>query len=204
MVAFTSKVNDVSRLILTDCDGVLLNWVKGFSTFIEGKGHKCGVEDSDQYSLERRFGLTTDQVISHVNEFNESDAIRSLEPYADSVEYVKKLSEQGFRFTVISALTGNAKARQNRWINLQSVFGDVFEDLICLPIMTNKSVALEPWKGTNHFWIEDHVEQALAGLNQGLRPILVSHPYNNGIDCPFYRTSYENPWKDIYNQITTE
>ena len=55
------------------------------------------------------------------------------------------------------------------------------------------------------FWIEDHVSNAVAGANLGLRSIVIDHVYNKKYDANdhvlYARTSEETPWADIYEII---
>ena len=56
------------------------------------------------------------------------------------------------------------------------------------------------------FWIEDHVENAAAGADLGLRSIVVDHPYNTKYtshDQKLHaRVSYARPWESIYKIVT--
>lgn len=92
------------RLILTDCDGTILDWNKAFEKFMYKKGYPK-VPDTDQdYSIVVRHNVSTQQTNKFITEFNESSLIETLEPFADSVEYIKKLSDKGFKFIAITSV----------------------------------------------------------------------------------------------------
>jgi hypothetical protein len=61
------------------------------------------------------------------------------------------------------------------------------------------------WADTGYFWIEDHMRQAEAGHEAGLRPLLINHPYNHhyGTDL-FPKVSFETPWAEIVNIVRNE
>ena len=186
--------------ILTDADGVLVDWNHGFLQFLAAKGYNVSVVDEESYSFVDRLGLTKSEEIRLIEEFNYSDGIRYLEPFADAVENVAKLADAGFRFTVITSLGNTPEAINNRTHNLRFIFGDIFDDIQCLKMGLNKSIALNKWVGSNLLWVDDHITQVEAGYNQGLSAILVTHPYNKVYtEGKFRRVSHTTPWAEIYN-----
>jgi hypothetical protein len=66
-----------------------------------------------------------------------------------------------------------------------------------------KTAALRTWKDSGYFWVEDHPNQAQAGLVNGLKPILIRHNYNtHAHDNEFFTTvSNITPWEEIYNIV---
>lgn len=187
-------------IIITDCDGVILDWSRGFESWLKNQGISLVPDAEKYYSIADRHGITQKQAAELVKTYNESSAIRDLEPFADSQEYVKKLAGQGFRFCAVTSLSDSPEAYLNRRINLTELFGDVFLSVSCLKIGTNKYEKLLDWKDSGYFWIEDHIEQALAGFNAGLKPILINHPFNDDIYYPgIKKVSDQNPWETIYN-----
>ena len=76
------------KVILVDCDGVLLDWMYAFDQWMTRHGftqHKPEVYDvAEQYGLEKPFAKML------VRMFNESANIRKLPPLRDAVKYIKK------------------------------------------------------------------------------------------------------------------
>ena len=67
---------------------------------------------------------------------------------------------------------------------------------------TSKYDTLGRWSGSGYFWLEDHMRQAEAGYEQGLKPILFSKPYNRHYSTDLFPTVSEvSPWKDLYQII---
>ena len=191
-----------NRHILSDADGVLLDWNHGFQNYMTELNYPRLPDTDGYYNISSRHGVSYEEARKHVTEFNHSRAIASLRPFADAVEYVQKLANLGFRFTVVTSLSSSAHAKVNRPINLHNLFGEVFDEIVCLEQGANKHVELTRWTDTGYFWIEDHTEQAEAGYKAGLRPLLINHPYNKD-----YRTdhfpivNFHNPWKEIYDRV---
>lgn len=195
----------MKKLILTDCDDVLLNWADAFEDFILkeygiAKLHEKTYDVKHQYSLEE-YDYDSWPLIKH---FNESANIAFLEPYKDSVEYVKKLHAQyGYKFVVITSFGQHEAALKLRKMNLNNIFGNVFKDIISLD--SDKMPTLKNYSGTNYFWIEDKLKNALMGLDVGLRPVLMTREHNESyINNPYEKNSYIHRvhcWRDIYNHI---
>lgn len=186
-------------LILTDVDGVLLNWEHSFTTWIEEHGYRrC---ESSSYRLSDQYGIPEDQVSGLVKNFNESAAIGFLPSLRDAIFYVKKLHElHGFVFHAITSFGTNKHAVKLRQMNLDNLFGSsVFEELICLPENSCKRGTLERYRDTGCFWIEDKLENAVAGDELGLRSIMVAHSHN--VECPGH-IPRAHSWNEIYKLIT--
>lgn len=190
------------KIILTDADGVLVNWLDGFEKFMNERGYPRAPNSEHEYAIPKRHKNVPEEVVySLIHEFALSGHIANLEPYADSVKYVKLLSEQGFRFVVITALSDAPLATLNRMKNLHGHFGNVFNDIQCIKMGAMKTEYLRPWEGSGYFWIEDHPKQANAGHELGLKSVLINYPHNLDHPVEFPRVSNHAPWEEIYEMI---
>lgn len=195
----------MEKIILTDCDGVCVDWNLGFNKFMDDKGYPQLPNTEDQYNLMVRHNITSKQAMEFVKEFNEGHYIADLEPFADSVEYIKKLADLGFRFIAVTSISNSEVAHKHRTKNLLSLFGDVFDEVNCIETGASKSFILQRWANLGYFWIEDHMRQAEAGHEAGLRTVLITHPYNEHYSTDLFpRVSHTTPWEDIYNLICKE
>jgi FMN phosphatase YigB (HAD superfamily) len=195
----------MKKIILTDADGCLVNWNEGFDAFMASKGHPRVPNTDHEYSISDRHNVTHVQAMEFVKEFNEGPAISHLKPFADSVKYVKKLASAGFRFIVVTSISNHPDAAINRARNLKEIFGDVFDDIHCIEQGASKANILMNWAGTGYFWIEDHMRQAEAGHEAGLKTILINHPYNSHYKTDLFPTvSFETPWKEIFEKVCVE
>ena len=195
-------MSDQKKIILTDADGVLVNWSNGFDKFMSNLGHELIPGTDHHYSMSARYDITDAQAYELINEYNRSPCIASLGPYEDSVEYVKKLADDGFKFVCITSLSSDSSAAKYRKKNLEELFGDIFIELICLETGSSKKSALFPWKDSNFFWIEDHIKNAEAGYQLGLKSILIQQGHNGHYDTDHFPiVGPENPWKEIYSMV---
>ena len=189
----------MKKIILSDADGVLVNWNNGFTKFMIEKGFPQIPNTDHEYSISARHNISTKKAMEFVKEFNEGADIEHLHPFADSVKYVGKLARLGFRFIVVTSISSHPDAKVRRTKNLQNIFGDVFDDVHCIEQGASKANILMNWADTGYFWIEDHMRQAEAGHEAGLRTVLIKHPYNTHYKTDLFPTvSFENPWREIY------
>ena len=195
----------MKKLILTDCDGVLCNWAKSMHEFMLEKGYEENILHRHDYHISLRYGISSSHQKKLIREFNESKWIENLSPFADSVKYVKLLANEGFRFIVVTSVSDAPQSKLYRMNNLLDLFGDVFDEVSCLPLGINKYEELLRWEDSGYFWIEDHENQAEAGHKAGLRSILINHPYNlHYEDDLFPRVSNHKPWEEIYYMVLKE
>lgn len=190
-----------NRIILTDCDGVLLNWEYAFSVWMEDHGFEMIPGGELNYDIGERYGITKTQGKRLIKMFNESAAIGFLPPLRDAMYYVKRLHEEhGFVFHCITSLSLDKNAQRLREMNLSKLFGEtVFEKIVCLDTGADKDEALAPYRKTGLWWIEDKPENAQLGWTLGLKPILVEHGHNMHHyheDIPKVRD-----WREIYELV---
>lgn len=107
--------------ILTDCDGVLLNFGIGFPEYINNAYPDLKI-DLDAWD----FGLPKEQFWDLISDFNTTPDFGKMPPLRDSVEYVEKLVRLGYRFVAISTCLGNDYTRILREHNLKNIYGDIF------------------------------------------------------------------------------
>ena len=189
------------KTILTDCDGVLLDWEWAFNCWMIQHGFETTEGYQFKYDMAERYGIPKAQVQKLVKTFNESAAIGFLPVLRDAMYWVKRLHEQhGYTFICITSLSLDENAGKLREMNLQKMFGKTaFSEVICLDTGADKDEALSRYKDSNCFWLEDKVENATAGLQFGLRPILIEHGHNMNewVDYPVCKN-----WLEVYKQIT--
>jgi hypothetical protein len=191
----------MNKLILTDADGVLLDWEWAFSVWMQERGYTRSSGAKTSYYLHEQYReLEQKDAKTVVKQFNESAAIGFLPALRDSTYYVKRLHEEhGYQFRVITSLSIDKNAGRLREMNLRKIFGDAIESVICLATGADKDDALAPYRDSGMWWIEDKWENADVGNNLGLKSILVEHGHNM-----HHKPTYPvvKNWKEIYELIT--
>lgn len=190
-------------VILVDADGVLLNWEYAFSIWMATHGFSKVPGSEFEYDIGKRYNIEHEQGCKLIKIFNESAAIGFLPPLRDAMYWVKRLHEEhGYVFHCITSLSLDPSAGKLREMNLNKLFGDTaFEKVVCLATGADKDAALEPYKGSGCYWVEDKPENAEIGHQLGLRSILMEHGHN------MYHYHSEIPvvknWRQIYEIITS-
>ena len=198
------RKRSMNKVIITDVDGVLLNWEDAFITWMEHQGHKRQEGAQFIYSAGKQFGMSQSEGHRMVEIFNQSATMGFLPPLRDAQHYMKLLSEKhGYRFIALTSLSTDPYAKQLREKNLEKLFGDCWDDVICLATGADKDQSLTM---LNHihpgaYWIEDKLENLKVGTELGFSGILMEHGYNMGTqDDPSFFTA--TTWEEIYNHIT--
>ena len=188
-----------NKVILTDCDGVILDWEYAFGQWM--KRHGYVVRETGNYKMDIKYGLERKETERLVRMFNESAWIRKLPPLRDAMHYVKKLHiEHGYVFHAITSLSNDQYAQHLRTKNLREMFGDtVFEKYVYLDTGADKDDVLIEYEGTDCWWVEDKPENADCGINFGLNSLLVDHDHNRNYTGDATRVCN---WKEIYDIVT--
>ncbi len=190
------------NVILTDIDGVVLNWEYSFDVWMNTHGHKQIVDGNLKYNIGDRYGIEDSVGRQLIKYFNESAAIGFLPPLRDAMYYIKKLHEEhGYVFHAITSLSIDQNTCRLREMNLKKLFGKTaFEKFVFLDTGADKDQALLPYKNSELYWIEDKPENAECGYNLGLKSLLMEHGHNMNHLNP--AIPVVKNWAQVYSIIT--
>lgn len=194
-----SLMNIDEKVILVDCDGVLVDWVYSFDRWMNRHGFVKAHANS--YKLDECYGIDRAEMKRLVRMFNESANIGYIPPLRDAVKYIKKLHEEhGFVFHCITSLSLDPFAIKLRENNIKALFGETaFERIVCLDTGADKDEALAVYKDSGCLWVEDKPENAEVGAELGLRSILVEHDFTK--DYEHESVTKVKTWRDIYELV---
>ena len=199
-----------NRIILTDVDGVLLEWENHFTewmlqrSYFDDRGKKVYPytlldNKENTYEMAERFGLTIPQIRKEIREFNKSAWMANQAPMPGSQTWVKLLHAEGWTFVPITSQTSDIPAQEIRKRRLEELFGDIFYNYHILDTGADKDDVLAEFHGTKLYWIEDKPKNAQIGLNFGLKVLLYNHPYNQDFNHP--EITRVNNWEEIHKII---
>ena len=197
-----------NRIILTDVDGVLLEWENHFTKWMLSRGHKLKENYKSEYDMSKRFIYYSNifiedpnQIKLAIREFNRSAWMGTQPPMPESQTWVKLLHAEGWTFIPISSQTSDIPAQELRKSRLEELFGEyAFYNFHILETGQDKDDVLAEFHGTGLWWIEDKWTNAYAGLKYGLKPLFVDHPYNREYSHP--DITRVNNWQDIHKIVT--
>ena len=191
--------NNLNKVILTDCDGVLLNWEYAFTVWMERHGYEVVPENKLSYDVGERYGLTNGEKKKLVKFFNESSAIGFIPPLRDAMYYVDLLHRKhGYVFHMITSLSLEPTAQNLRIQNTKKLFGETaFEKFVFCDTGADKDEELEPYRDSGLMWVEDKIENAELGDRLGLQSIIMEHGHNMHYD----KLPRVTCWKEIYDTL---
>ena len=196
-------VVDKSKIILTDCDGVCLDWETAFFTWMAHNGmNPVGEDWKLKYKVSQRFGVSPKEGQRLTNQFNSSAAIGFLPPLRDAQYYIKKLAEKhGYRFVAVTSLHSDPYAQELRTQNLKKLFGeDTFIEYHYLDCGADKDEIL--WQLAQKYegapWIEDKYVNVEVGMECGFEGFLIEHGHN--LNYKGDATIVKN-WEQIYDTL---
>lgn len=195
------KLNPQKKLILTDIDGVCLDWEYAFDVYLQTHGFTKVEGGQFKYDIGKRYGIDYDQGRKLIKIFNESASIGFLPPLRDAMYYIKRLHEEhGYVFHAITSLSLDENACELRRMNLRKLFGKTaFEDIVFLDTGADKDEILEQYRDSGLWWIEDKIDNCQAGLKVGLNPLLMEHGHNMDYDNP--AIPRVRNWREVYDRV---
>jgi hypothetical protein len=184
-----------NKIILTDADGVLLDWEYAFDVWMSQ--HGFNKVEPLKYNIGTQYGIDPDQGKKLITIFNESAHIGFLPALRDAMFYVKRLHEEhGYVFHCITSLSKDENAQELRKMNLRKLFGrTAFEKFIFLDTGADKDHVLEAYKDSGYLWVEDKIANAVVGHELGLNSVIMEHGHNMDYKGPI---PLVKNWRDIY------
>lgn len=191
----------MKKIILTDVDGVLLDWEYAFDVYLQQHGFSKQPDGNLRYDIGKRYGIDRSQGQKLIKIFNESAHIGFLPPLRDAMYYVKRLHEEhGFVFHAITSLSNNENPQELRRMNLRKLFGKTaFDRFVFLDTGADKDAVLEEYRGTGLWWIEDKIDNCRAGQRVGLKSVLMEHGHSIDFEDP--EIPKVRDWRGIYDLI---
>jgi len=200
------------KVILVDCDGVLMDWYYAFDQFMTTeKGHKRVSEVPDM-TLHSTYDCTVEALYGYIQQFNWSTSVGKLPPYKNAIYYIDLLHRKhGYIFHMITSMVrddwndedNNELARQARMKNTRRLFGETAFDKYLFTTDGDKMPFLAQYRDTGCFFIDDHPEHVKAANEVGLEGLLMYHDYNANAGAEGHLTMFSD-WQYIYRYITNE
>lgn len=173
----------MSKLILTDIDGVVLDWLGSFYNYLTDMN--IAYNDSILENL----------IDQHVEKFQKSSYyFGCLKTCKKSEIFLKKIHRLDYRIIAITACGTDDIIKNFRKNNLYQHFGNLFDDILFVNVHDSKQPYLQNFESA--IWIEDNYHHYLTGLNCGHKSFLIKHPYNENHCADFVQD-----WQEIYEKI---
>lgn len=119
----------ISKKIILDIDGVLLNFLGGITSFAEEYLGRKIIIHGKYFDLEHRFGLPKEKIDEIWDAFGESGGWGNLKPFPGAKEAVKEIIDAGFTPYVVTGI--KEKYREQRLINLERDLDFIPHQIYC-------------------------------------------------------------------------
>ena len=188
---------------MTDVDDCLFAWNDAFMEFANKfyPQYEPVIDAMAHWRIWDKFSnVSEEQSEEMLLHFNTSAKQAFMPPKWDSVEYVNRLIEEGWRYIAITSVSDDPDVYKLREMCLDTLFPGGCIELHCLPLHGEKKDYLKQWQGKPYYWIEDKLKNAIAGHELGFKTILMDHPYNQNAPEGITRV---NSWEQIYSILTS-
>lgn len=121
------------KVILTDVDGVTVNWSSGLPFFLSKNNMPTDaalemISDESFRDMQEIFGCNEELAKILMNEYNNSSFIRYLAAYNDALVVINRLKAE-YDFVAVTALGTTSTASLNRIANLNTLFPSAFKEV---------------------------------------------------------------------------
>lgn len=188
----------MKKVLLTDVDGVLVDWVGSFGRYAESQGHKLRMKTPETWEMTEWLGVEGSTIQKLIKEFNSSKAFAEIPVFKDALSALPEISRY-YDLVAITCCSSDPETVANRKKNLE-MLNVKFKEIHCLNATESKSRLLNAYAPT--IWVEDRIEGAEAGHSAGHRAFLRDTTYNNNFSHP--DIGRITSWNDILKLIKKE
>lgn len=188
-------------VILTDVDECIFDWATPFDAWVREQYPNLAPEShiKDHWHVEEWLGCDLEFSRDLIRRFNGDPQIW---PYFKAIpeakEVIKELHSEGWKFVAITACATDHDTYTGRWHNLREEFGEAFDALHCTGLHQSKVGYLSRYRPT--YWVEDKMNHAIDGRDQGHASFLVNYKHNAKFGEVDGVTRVDT-WHDIYDHI---
>jgi len=183
----------MKKLLLTDIDGVLLDWSGHFNKYLETYYPDLGLMDPTEF-------VQNSDIAKVMQKFNHSAWIGYLKPHKDAAEVLLEFQKKGYEIICCTAMGYDQYQYSLRKQNLENVFPGLITRMDVVGFGEPKNEWLSQYKDSGAIWVEDKWTNAVAGADQRLNTFLMKHEYNAYKDDA--RITKVDNWQQILGQVT--
>lgn len=164
------------KVIISDIDGVAIDWLQGFINYMESTHKIFALHDKpSQFGMNDIFPGVA-KPWEFILDYQHSEFYLNLDAYEDAQKSFKALHNNGFKIILLSSCGDSDFITKARTENIEDKFGDCIEELIMLPYASSKTEAL--LKLPQGAFIEDQMKVAIEGVQTGKTTFIRNMPYN--------------------------
>lgn len=165
------------KILLTDLDGVYVDWFSGFVSYMKSIGHIATAGVPTIYNMTDIFPML-EKPWEHVKDFQQSQFYAELQPYEDAKKVYKELYDAGVYIVAITSCgtEGETVRMRREFIDSQGIFTDA----ILLGLGESKLDTLKLFM--EGVFIDDLPSMVMECAKSRHTVLLKSMPYNLDAD----------------------
>ncbi|MGA1831648.1 hypothetical protein [Rhizobium wenxiniae] len=172
-----------SQHIILDCDDVVLDWMSGFQAHVRRvTGIIPDPAGPTTWEMGEWLGIQDEVILELIRGFNGSPAFGHLDARYDALMALPALHRMGHKLTVLTSCSADEEIVRRRRENLEAHFGDIFQQVICIPLRESKRKWLNILE--RGIWVEDNYKNATLGHGCGHRTFMVRRRHNRSHETP--------------------
>ena len=193
-------------MIVVDVDDTILHWKEAYLKWMKLKGWETKpVEDNITWEMSNWFlpqkdtgyVMTPEISLTYIKEFNSYP--RVLKPLEGSYETLKFLAVNcKYEIVALTSFSDDYSSIEFRQQYLDVVFKGLISKCIVLDLGTCKKETLQELNP--EIFIEDNASHAKKAIDLGICTLLISTPYNQGIEEAYYFKD----WKSLGEEMLIE
>lgn len=160
----------MSKLLLVDCDDVLLNWDSYLRKHLSTHAIHPATHVAEHRLYRDWIGLPDHEMLRHIDLCHAHPEFESIEPHLDVLTVLPSLIERGYEFVVVTGCGDAPHVTQARHRNLRNHFGSFYREIVFTGRGESKRDALARFPEA-HAFIDDLPHNLEVAQEVGLRPI---------------------------------
>ena len=188
------------KLLVTDIDDVVLCWLPSFRLFAEKRLGKKLLGHPKVWDLSNWLKVTPAISKDLINEFNNSDTFKSLHSLPNASLRFSEFKQNGYNIIGSTACGTDLTIMQNRNLNINLHFPDIFTKIIYVNSSKEKDNHLSLFNNENlntKIFVEDSYENCLFGIKHGFKTYGIKYPHNHKHMVKHSDIILVDNWKDI-------
>ena len=186
--------------LILDCDEVMLNWRPHF---LDWARETMKIDEAPvHYGFASWNGMSPLEVKEMIRRFNEEEntGFEALSPLEGAVDAISALHASGCSFRVLTSCSGDPAAMRRREANIISTFGDVFDEIVCIPLWESKLPELS--RHDPSVFLDDTPANVENGAMAGHSSLLMAALHNHALLPQLAgRMTIVKDWRDFMARI---
>ena len=166
-------MQDKPNVLLSDLDGVYVDWTQGFVKYMESIGFKALHAQPEVFTMTDIFP-DVEKPWLHIKDYQQSEFYAQVKAYDGALEAYKHLVDNGVKIIAVSSCGLDEQTVKSRTAFVESQ--GVFSDMILLEMGAPKIDVLNSFDRSA--FIDDQPVIAMEGLEAGHIAMLKAMPYN--------------------------